>query len=85
MTANLQGFPLLKCGFDRQKISMLAVFGMLFEGGPSPGESTTRCRTNRVFSQDVSQRLSELRVSILPFLTIWPLPLMTMLNVSCEN
>jgi hypothetical protein len=32
VTGILHGFPLFECVFDRQKIFMLAVIGMLFDG-----------------------------------------------------
>jgi hypothetical protein len=41
---------------------MLAVFRVLLDGGARPGEPTTRCRTNGVFRQNVSQRLGELAI-----------------------
>jgi hypothetical protein len=47
----MQGFPLFKRGLDRQKISMLTVFRVLFDGGPSPRESTTGCRTDGLFGK----------------------------------
>ena len=58
----LQYFPLFKCVFDRQKISMLTVFWVLLQGGPSPRELTTGCRTNGLFGQNVHQRLGELAI-----------------------
>jgi hypothetical protein len=58
----LQYFPLFKCVFDRQKISMLTVFRMLLHGDPSPRESTTGCRTNGLLGQNVHQRLGELAI-----------------------
>ena len=61
-TGSLQCLPLLECGFDCLKISMLAVFGMLFDGDASPGKPTTGCRTNGVFGQNVCQRLGELAI-----------------------
>ena len=48
--------------FDRQKISMLTVFRVLFDGGTSPRELTTGCRTNGLFGQNVHQRLGELAI-----------------------
>jgi hypothetical protein len=62
VTGSLQCFPLLKCGFDCLKISMLAVFRMLFHGSASPGEPTMGCRTNGVFAQNVRQCLGELAI-----------------------
>ena len=62
VTDGMQGFPLFERGLDRQKISMLTVFRVLFNGGPSPRESTTGCRTDGLFGQNVHQRLSELAI-----------------------
>jgi hypothetical protein len=58
----LQYFPLFKCVFDCQKISMLTVFRVLLHGGPSPRKSTTGCRTNGLFGQNVRQRLGKLAI-----------------------
>ena len=38
---------------NRYKISVLGVFGMLFDGSASPGEPTTRCWTNGVSKRSV--------------------------------
>ena len=45
------GLPTVHRRLDRQKISMLTVFRVLFDGGPSPRESTTGCRTDGLFRQ----------------------------------
>ena len=49
----LHGFPLFKCHFDRQKISMLAVIGVLLDRSARPCESATTCQTNGIFRENV--------------------------------
>ena len=41
VTGILHGFPLFECGFDCQKISMLAVIGMLLDGNAASRETAT--------------------------------------------
>jgi hypothetical protein len=47
-------------GFDRQKMSMLAVVGLLLDGSASPYETAPACRTNGIFCKIFGQGICEL-------------------------
>jgi len=49
----LHSFPLFKCHFDRQKISMLGVIGVLLDRSARPCESAATCQTNGIFPENV--------------------------------
>src|SRR5450759_4509936 len=61
-TGVLNGFPLFECGFDRQKIFMFAVVGMLLDGCASPSKSPTTCGTNGIFCENLSQCIRKLKI-----------------------
>src|ERR1035441_2935906 len=61
-TGVLNGLPLFECSFDRQKIFMFAVGGMLLDGCASPSKSPTTCRANGIFREDLSQCVRELKI-----------------------
>src|ERR1019366_6032801 len=61
-TGVLHGLPLFECGFDRQKIFMFAVVGMLLDGSASPSKSSTACRANGIFRENLSQCVRELKI-----------------------
>ena len=58
----LHGFPLFKCHFDRQKISMLAVIRVLLDRSARPCESATTCQTNGIFRENVSYGVRKLAI-----------------------
>jgi hypothetical protein len=45
----LDGFPFLECSLDCNKILVLGIFGMLFDGSASPGKPSAPSGANRVF------------------------------------
>jgi len=53
---------MFECGFDCQKMSMLAVVGLLHDGSASPCESATPCRANGIFRENLRQRIRELTI-----------------------
>jgi hypothetical protein len=59
----LYGFPILECRFDRQKISRVAVVGMLLDGGVSPRKTAAPCGSNRILGENLRQRVRELTVN----------------------
>jgi hypothetical protein len=58
----LDSFPFLECSFDRQKILMFRILGMLFHGSASPSKSSAPSGTNRVFRKNLGQRFGELLI-----------------------
>src|SRR5262249_35020971 len=56
----LDGFPFLECSLDRNKILVLGIFGMLFDGSASPGKPSAPSGTHRVFRKDLGQCFGEL-------------------------
>jgi hypothetical protein len=56
----LHGFPILECGFNRQKVSMFVVVRMLLDGSACPRKAATACWPNRIFRKDLRQGISEL-------------------------
>lgn len=60
----LDGFPFLECSFNRQKILMFGIFGMLLDGSASPSEPTTACRANGILRQNLGQRFGELLIKV---------------------
>src|SRR5262245_48266452 len=55
-------FPTFEFGFDCQKISGLAVVGVLLDGSASPCEPTTACRANGIFRENLRQCVCELAI-----------------------
>jgi len=51
----LHCLPIFECGFDCQKISGLAVVGVLLDGSASPCESATACRADGIFRENLRQ------------------------------
>ena len=60
----LDGFPFLECSFNRQKILMFGIFGMLLDGSASPSEPTTACRANGILRKNLGQRFGELLIKV---------------------
>jgi len=54
--------PNFECGFDCKKISGLTVIGVLFDGSASPCESTTACRADSIFRENLPQCVRELAI-----------------------
>ena len=53
MSHVLDGFPFLECSLDCNKILVLGIFGMLFDGSTGPSKSSAPSKANRVFREDL--------------------------------
>ena len=58
----LDGFPFLECGLDCNKILVLGIFGMLFDGRTGPSKPSAPSGANRVFRKDLGQGFGELLI-----------------------
>jgi hypothetical protein len=50
----LHYFPFFECSFDRQKILMFSIVGMLLDGSASPSKPPTACGANGIFRKSRS-------------------------------
>jgi hypothetical protein len=62
VTNILHGFPLFERGFDRKKISTLAVIWVLLDCSAGPCEAATGRRANGIFRKNISQCVRELAI-----------------------
>src|SRR4030095_4253340 len=58
----VDGFPLLECSLDGNKILVLGIFRMLFDGSASPGKPSAPSGANRVFRKHLGQGFGELSI-----------------------
>ena len=58
----LDGFPFLECSLDCNKILMLGIFGMLFDGRTGPSKPSAPSAASRVFRKNLGQGFGELLI-----------------------
>ena len=61
-TGILYDFPILKCRFNRQKITSFTVVRVLLDSGASPCEAAPACQSNGILCENFCQRSRELTI-----------------------